>query len=202
MHEKLKGGKKGAYKAPQYKPKEEKEAKVYPAYDERHRLPSRRNVHRAPTVRASLTAGTVVILLSGKYRGKRVVLLNVLPSGLLLVTGPYRLNGVPLRRVNPAYVIATSTRLDISKVKISDKFNDQYFTKPKAKKVIKKKDDAEGMFAEAKKTKTPLTAEQLQAQKDLDGQLLPIIKQTPLLSAYLRQPFSLSSGQRPHEMTF
>merc|ERR1711916_199175 len=201
LHEKLKKSK-GTFKMPVYKAPESKEPAVYPAYDEKHRLPSRRGAHRAPSVRASLSAGVIVILLSGKYRGKRVVVLDVLPSGLLMVTGPYRLNGVPVRRVNPAYVIATSTRLDISKVKVSDKFNDAYFTKPKTKKVVAKKGEAEAMFAEKKSTKTPLTADQLAAQKDLDNQLLPLIKATPLLSAYLRKPFSLSNGQRPHEMTF
>jgi large subunit ribosomal protein L6e len=42
--------------------------------------------------------------------------LKSLPSGNILVTGPYAVNGVPLKRVNPAYVIATSTKVALDGV--------------------------------------------------------------------------------------
>merc|ERR1712241_1297653 len=48
------------------------------------------------TVRSSLSAGTVAILL--------VVVLKQLETGLLLVTGPFKLNGTPLRRVNQRFL--------------------------------------------------------------------------------------------------
>jgi hypothetical protein len=50
-------------------------------------------------------------------------------------SGPFRVNGVPIRRVNQTYVIATSTKTDISGVDVS-KFDDKYFTREK-KKVTK-----------------------------------------------------------------
>merc|ERR1711907_871363 len=82
--------------------------------------------------RSCVVPGSVVILLSGRFRGRRVVVLKTLPSGLLLVTGPYRLNGVPLKRVNAAYCIPTSSKLDVSKVDVS-KVDDAWFARDKVK---------------------------------------------------------------------
>ena len=61
-------------------------------------------------------------------------------------TGPFKINGVPLRRVNQSYVIGTSTKVDISGMNV-EKFDDKYF----AKESEKKKKKGEGEFFEADK---------------------------------------------------
>lgn len=61
-----------------------------------------------------------------------------------------RLNGVPLRRVSQAYVIATSTKVDISSVSIPESINDHYFSKSKAAKTTKEGE----FFGEGKEKKT------------------------------------------------
>lgn len=58
--------------------------------------------------------------------------LKQLASGLLLVTGPHKINGVPLRRVNPAYVLATSAIVPLDGVNVSN-VDDKYFRREVAK---------------------------------------------------------------------
>ncbi|KAJ3217408.1 hypothetical protein HDU67_007991 [Dinochytrium kinnereticum] len=168
----------------------------YPAEDVPQPKVSRK-VAKQGALRASITPGTVLILLAGRYAGKRVVFLKRLDSGLLLVTGPFKINGVPLRRVNQAYVIATSTKVNVSGVKISDKITDAYF---KAGKAGKAKATEEALFdASAKKA---IDATRIADQKAVDAAVLAAVKKTPLLKAYLNSSFALTKGQAPHLMKF
>jgi large subunit ribosomal protein L6e len=126
-----------------------KAPKFYPADDILKKKVTRKTPKPA-SLRTSITPGTVLILLAGRFRGKRVVFLKQLSSGLLLVSGPHKINGVPLRRVNQAYVIATSTKIDVSKVKIDEKFDDAYF---KVAKEAKVKPTAEALFGEGREVR-------------------------------------------------
>ena len=99
-----------------------------------------RKTARPQKLRPSLVPGTVVILLAGRFRGKRVVYLKGLEDNTLLVTGPFKANGVPLRRVNARYVIATSTKVDVSGVDVS-KFNVEYFAREKTPRAKKSEQD-------------------------------------------------------------
>ncbi|KAF9057649.1 60S ribosomal protein L6 [Panaeolus papilionaceus] len=176
-----------------------KAPRFYPAEDVRQPKKSRKATH-APTLRSTITPGTILILLAGRFRGKRVVFLKQLESGLLLVTGPYKVNGVPLRRVNQAYVIATSTKVDVSSLKVDEKFNDTYFAKPSTKAT---RSAEEEFFENGKaKEKQPLSASKVADQKAVDATLLASIKKTENLSKYLKASWGLSKGQFPHQLVF
>merc|ERR1711981_750941 len=173
-----------------------KETRYYPAEDVKSKLRNNHNNSRQTKLRASITPGTVLILLAGHFKGKRVVFLKQLDSGLLLVTGPFKVNGVPLRRVPQSYVIATKTTVDVSKVAVPASVNDAMFKKVKT---AKKKDDE--LFFE--KDKEPTIDDSRKAvQKQVDDKLVAEISKTALLKAYLASKFSLKKGQKPHAMTF
>ncbi|CAJ1948394.1 unnamed protein product [Sphenostylis stenocarpa] len=158
----------------------------------------KRDVRKPATLRASLTPGTVLILLAGRFKGKRIVFLKQLFSGLLLVTGPFKINGVPLRRVNQSYVIATTTKVDVSAVNV-DKFDDKYFSKESQKKKNKGEDE---FFIEAEKKKRALPQEKIDDQKNVDSALIKSIESIPDLNTYLGARFFLKAGMKPHELVF
>ena len=108
-------------------------SKWYKADDEKVYFKRNKAAPQTAKLRRNIQSGQVLILLAGRFKGKRVVFLKQLKSGLLLVTGPHKINGVPLRRVNQVYVIPTSTRVNLDGVN-SDQINDEYFAKTQQKK--------------------------------------------------------------------
>ena len=150
-----------------------------------------------PKIRSSITAGTVLILLAGRFRGKRVICLKVLPSGLVLVTGPYKINGVPLRRVNAAYVIATSTKVDVTGVDVSA-YNDAFFGREKEAKT-----EGEDDFFMGDAPKAAIVSDARKAaQTAVDAVLLKTVAATPMLEGYLAARFTLNANDKPHLMKF
>lgn len=151
--------------------------------------------------RKSLVPGRVVILVAGKHKGKRVVLLKALQSGLLLVTGPFSLNSCPLRRISQRYVIATQTRINLSKVTLPDHLNDTYFRRS----LKKQKNRGEGDIFASKKEKYVPSEQKKADQLAVDKAVRTAISQhkdKKLLFSYLRSYFALSSTQYPHRLRF
>jgi len=124
-------------------------------------------------------------------------------SPLLLVTGPYKLNGVPLRRVNQTTVIPTSTKVDVSGAK-AEKINDEFFKRIKAKRAKKSEDAffAAGATQEKSEEEKKNIAERKKTQTEVDAALLAVVKKTELLRQYLKSRFTLSKYTRPHELLF
>uniref|UniRef100_A0A7S2TQA9 60S ribosomal protein L6 n=1 Tax=Lotharella oceanica TaxID=641309 RepID=A0A7S2TQA9_9EUKA len=195
-------------------PKQKKAPVWYPTEDgPEKKLTKTIQKQKRCKLRPSIVPGTVLILLAGRFKGKRVVFLKQLYSGLLLVTGPFKINGVPLRRVNQAYVIATSTKIDVSAVDTAG-INDEPSTtvdEKTGKKTVKHffsrvvaeaKEDGEGEFVTAESKKPGLTKERKDAQAKVDAAVTAAVEKTPMMKDYLKSKFSLEKGQYPHLMKF
>ncbi|KAI8935131.1 hypothetical protein NX059_007725 [Plenodomus lindquistii] len=179
---------------------DQKASKYYPASDEAIMKKSRKTPH--PTkYRPALAPGTILILLSGPHRGKRVVLLRQLSQGTLLITGPFKANGVPLRRVNHRYVIATSTVVDVSGLDeevIERVGGEEYW-------VREKKEEEEAFFGDTEggeEVKREVDPQRVEDQKSVDRVVLQGVRRVEGLEGYLGGRFGLGGGERPHEMVF
>jgi len=153
-------------------------------------------------LRKSITPGTVLILLAGAHKGKRVVFIRQLKSGLLLVTGLIKVNGVPARRVNQAYVIATSTKVELPAAVVAEaaKLDDAFFAK--ARKLTQRNNrfiqrDASVVVPRKK------NEERIAAQKVIDAALKPAVAALGKdFVSYLGSKFTLTSSTVPHKMKF
>merc|ERR1712071_358733 len=152
----------------------------------------------AKKLKEGIVPGSVLILVAGRHRGKRVVFMKQLESGLLLVTGPFKINGVPLRRVNQKYVIATSTKLDFASA-IPDRVNDKYFSRIE---LNAHEGQNEGEIFQTKKAVYQASAERKEDQKAVDAAILAAAKNVPYMVSYLASNFSLQNGQNPATMKF
>ena len=123
----------------------------YPVSDLKGHFVRKCKAPKKTHISAELVPGQVVILLSGRFRGRRVVFLKKLESGLLLVTGPYKYNGVPLKRVNAAYVLPTNTKFEVDG-KVADSVKDEFF-----KRIDIKRETEKDFFVEDKDKKTRVT---------------------------------------------
>lgn len=110
--------------------------------------------------------------------------------------GPFKINGVPLRRVNQRYVIATSTKIDVSGADVSS-IDDTLFQRAKPSKA----ESGTEFFAKKDKTRQ-ISDKQKSEQKRVDTPLIAIVKKTELLKSYLRSNFALSNHQAPHKLKF
>jgi len=170
-----------------------------------------RILKKRPTakLRKSITPGTILILLAGRFKGRRVVFLKQLASGLLLITGPFKVNGVPLRRVDQRYVIATSTKVDISEVHVPVEIDDEYLAKTgtpsKRLRMLKHfytKRQLTSLGRRTPKHILILKSGLVGFQKSVDSPIIKKIKTVPTLRKYLTTSFSLKKGQYPHELKF
>merc|ERR1711899_437736 len=182
-------------------PSKSRPQKSYPTDDVRRRKKSvgvGKDYQGSTKLKSGLVPGSIVILVAGRHRGKRVIFLKQLESGLLLVTGPFKINGVPLRRVNQKYVLATSTKLELPAINLPERVNDDYFRRVE----LKANEGGDSEIFASKKAVYSASAERKADQKEVDASILAAAKKIPHMVNYLGANFCLRNGQAPHNMVF
>ena len=163
----------------------------YPA-DNNQATPNR---HRPRAPKTRVQPGQICILLSGRFRGKRVVALKQLNSGLVAVTGPYKLNGVPVKRVNHTYILNTSQSVNMNGVNVSSITDDTFKRESTARRTRSQR------FFQEDAPKTSTSDARKKLQKDVDTALLKNISDK-MVRKYLGARFSLGRHDAPHAMRF
>jgi len=172
----------------------------YPLTDEKKHFKRPGKKVGQTRLRKDIEQGQVLIVLSGRFRGRRVIFLKQLQSGMLLVTGPYKLNGVPLKRVNQAYVLPTKTRVNLGALPGLDKVDDQFFSR---KVAVKRNTSKLSDFVEdPQKKRERVTDERRNAQNTVDTEVLKSVRSVPLLKEYLQNRFTLKNGDKPHLISY
>ena len=167
----------------------------YPTTNLKQHFKRKSKLPKPTHIQHALQPGQIVILLSGRFRGKRVVYLKKLQSGLLLVTGPYKLNGVPLKRVNQAYVLPTCTKVELADV--AKDVTDDLF-----KRVEIKRENEKDFFEDPAVKKGRITDDRKNAQIKVDTEVKKAVDAVPQLNKYLKFRFALKNGDKPHLMKF
>jgi large subunit ribosomal protein L6e len=148
-----------------------------------------------------IVPGTVLILLAGQHKGKRVIFLQQLKSGLLLVTGLVRVNGCPLRRVCQRFVLPTSMKVELpaAVVDAAKTADDAFFAKVKAH-VVKQ---TQFVAKAPKENKRQTNKERVDLQHKIEAQLSPVVKAVGKeFVKYLGARFSLTTSMYPHKLKF
>jgi len=173
---------------------------------------SAKHVNRPTKLRKSLVPGTVCIILAGRHQSKKCIFLKQLRrSGLLLVTGPHKVNGIPLRRIDQKHVIATSVRVDLGKFKVPGRVDDFFFKNTRGTKrhlttkaneaVLKEKKDKS---KKVQKKHGP-SIDRKHVQHALDKSVISALKAHPeqkMLFKYMKRHFTIIGERYPHNMKF
>ena len=69
---------------------------------------------------SALEVGSVCIKTSGREKGKRCIVVDLMDKNFILVTGPPKLSGVKRRRVNIKHLQMTDEKVNVKKGSTDD----------------------------------------------------------------------------------